>query len=751
MLLVAILNVTAQITKYGPDEVYYAADIIEGKNGRLFVSSSSGLYYSDDLATTWNRVDNSMNSIFFTPELTINQRNGYLFAGDQNGVFSSPDNGLTWQTYYLVYPTEDRMIQALGIDGDTLWVGTMNGLQYFQGPELLQVGVAVPAFQNKWVNTVHVDGRMIIIGTKYDGIFLSMDGGATWQTISAGLPEDMDLYGIRVIGDRWWAYGLKGLFFSDDLGATWTPRNDGFTVQQVIDVYPVGDALYALTFSYDNIWRLDAGSTTWVLKDQGYPTGNSPKAIWAGGDNVIVTAWFGIHKSADRAETFSPSYDGMTDGPISNLAVAPDGKILAVLDNLGIYSLTPGDAEFQPVIRDNGTNYGHTLLTGDSLVVVNNYKVSFSDVITNEPRGELIYHYILFAQDYVKAWGSHFIGTLQNGVYRYVGTEIWEEMNEGLGDTHVKDFMYNQGRLWVATGDGIYRRSVNDTQWTRVSFDSRDNLGVFALFADGPVLMVSTSYGRTFISNDGGTTWEQITSLDGKSVEAFTKSDAGLFAGSYLQIHMAASGSNNWVTVDIPEVNVTSMVVKDDKLYLGTVERGVWSVPLAEFSKAQQQISIATIPTAVALNAPLTLSATASSGLPITYTLISGPAQLTGNILTITGIGTVVVEASQPGNEQYRAAKQLIVFEAQNITSVAETADDQIDVYPNPFVDEVNMEDATNRNVTATLVDMQGRSVATRTFVGQSEFSSRELQPGIYTIILSRPGKAPVYRRVIKR
>lgn len=53
---------------------------------------------------------------------------------------------------------------------------------------------------------------------------------------------------------------------------------------------------------------------------------------------------------------------------------------------------------------------------------------------------------------------------------------------------------------------------------------------------------------------------------------------------------------------------------------------------------------------------PLTLSARASSGLPVGYTVISGPASLTGNLLTLTGTGTVKVRATQAGNADFLAA-----------------------------------------------------------------------------------------------
>ncbi|HKM48788.1 MAG TPA: VCBS repeat-containing protein [Terriglobales bacterium] len=54
--------------------------------------------------------------------------------------------------------------------------------------------------------------------------------------------------------------------------------------------------------------------------------------------------------------------------------------------------------------------------------------------------------------------------------------------------------------------------------------------------------------------------------------------------------------------------------------------------------------------------APVTLTATASSGLPVAYTLISGPGSLSGSTLTITDVGDIIVEADQAGNANYLAA-----------------------------------------------------------------------------------------------
>jgi len=55
----------------------------------------------------------------------------------------------------------------------------------------------------------------------------------------------------------------------------------------------------------------------------------------------------------------------------------------------------------------------------------------------------------------------------------------------------------------------------------------------------------------------------------------------------------------------------------------------------------------------------ITLSATASSGLAVAFTVVSGPATVSGSVLTITGAGTVVVAANQAGNSSYAAATQV--------------------------------------------------------------------------------------------
>jgi hypothetical protein len=80
-------------------------------------------------------------------------------------------------------------------------------------------------------------------------------------------------------------------------------------------------------------------------------------------------------------------------------------------------------------------------------------------------------------------------------------------------------------------------------------------------------------------------------------------------------------------------------------------------------------------------DAPFTLSASASSFLPVGFHILSGPAQLSGNTLTITGAGTVVVEATQAGDSTYVPATPVDQSFTVNPASLTLVVQSQTKVY----------------------------------------------------------------------
>jgi hypothetical protein len=69
-----------------------------------------------------------------------------------------------------------------------------------------------------------------------------------------------------------------------------------------------------------------------------------------------------------------------------------------------------------------------------------------------------------------------------------------------------------------------------------------------------------------------------------------------------------------------------------------------------------QTITFSAIPHHTIGDAPFSLTLTASSGLPVALEVVSGPATLSGNTVTMTGVGTVTLQATQAGNANFAAA-----------------------------------------------------------------------------------------------
>lgn len=79
------------------------------------------------------------------------------------------------------------------------------------------------------------------------------------------------------------------------------------------------------------------------------------------------------------------------------------------------------------------------------------------------------------------------------------------------------------------------------------------------------------------------------------------------------------------------------------------------------FDAGFQAITFPQIPNKLTTDEPFQLNATASSGLPVSYEVVSGPATVGGNIVTLTGeAGEVRIKASQEGNATYDPATDLI-------------------------------------------------------------------------------------------
>ncbi len=105
-----------------------------------------------------------------------------------------------------------------------------------------------------------------------------------------------------------------------------------------------------------------------------------------------------------------------------------------------------------------------------------------------------------------------------------------------------------------------------------------------------------------------------------------------------------------------------TVTVTDDSLGIAENQQQI-AVSGVSLAKASQTINFTAPAGAVYGAAPLALAATATSGLPVAFSVMSGPGTLTSNgkLLRFSGVGTVVLQAVQGGNGDFAAAAAVTV------------------------------------------------------------------------------------------
>jgi hypothetical protein len=105
-----------------------------------------------------------------------------------------------------------------------------------------------------------------------------------------------------------------------------------------------------------------------------------------------------------------------------------------------------------------------------------------------------------------------------------------------------------------------------------------------------------------------------------------------------------------------------ALVLTDTNLNALAPSYTTQSIALSGTALDPPTLSFAAVASQTYGNAPFTVSATSASSGTVTYAVASGPATISGSIVTLTGVGTVVLNASQVASGNYGAATATTSF-----------------------------------------------------------------------------------------
>jgi photosystem II stability/assembly factor-like uncharacterized protein len=375
------------------------------------------------------------------------------------------------------------------------------------------------------IRTVAAAGGVVYVGTSYDGIWRSTDGGATWRSITAGLGSASRPFVETLLVDphrseRVWVTTSAGLFVSSDHGESWSVRSESLpTGPSTVDVGvdAATGQIYATT--YNGLFTSTDDGASWstttcdrctrLLVDP-----QRPGTLYATGRTV--------QRSRDGGSTWERIKAPRGAGNLLLLGVHA-GRLF-----LGVRSYVNGNPRDRAFWSDDG---------GDHLVPA-----------ARQPAESSLS---------VLAGGSSalFLGSPGNagpgGVFRSLDEgETWDAASAGLSTRWIESVAVDPlqpGVLYAKAADHLFK-SLDDGESWQLGLPSPN----VQMYGSGEVLADPIVAGRVWLaafylyrSDDGGAHWKttpRLLSIDVLAPDPRTRGGmwAGGFNGLYASVHGTA-------------------------------------------------------------------------------------------------------------------------------------------------------------------------------------------------------------------
>lgn len=473
-----------------------------------------------------------------------------------------------------------------------------------------------------------------LAGTYNKGIYRSKDGGSSYQPVLS-LAKDQPVFSLFQLKSGVILAGGQGVVYrSTDHGEKWE------TIRvEISDVYKIIE---------------DDKGNVFICASQDL----------AGGEGII--------RSTDGGLTWQPFSNGLPNGYVGNLAADANGNIFCGLMNDtddGLYWYNESKGEWQALAIH--------LQMGSA-----QYKLRSVNIMAMGVRNDS-----LFVS--VNAAASNFgvSGLIRHSIAGVLQETVWQQemAKEGTPFTTVLRnlLLTPQGSIHGSiptTGPVIiYNKMFYQDSWANCKAGIAPKtygLAFFYAMPDGTVIMGNPS-GRFYATREGvpgripqtiqfdpiGTMhlYDTVTIHASASSGAEILYSAEPLGGSLVRTNRLWAGNTGVITAK-------AAAPATDKYYYAEVRQTV------QVRKARNHIQLDPLPVLMDTSTAVPLKASASSGEKVLMEVVSCPALINGDKLTVTGAGKLVLRFTEPGNNSYLPAdtttEAICIFPRKPVISI---------------------------------------------------------------------------------
>lgn len=371
----------------------------------------------------------------------------------------------------------------------------------------------------------------------------------------------------------------RGLYKSVDGGGSWQSISAEYAAFATIGVSSTPDDMYIALFGYFLRRSFNGGQTWETLPAQDWTSLNNIVVNSAGA--IFINTNNSVWRSTNNGDSWTQLMTDQNVPTFANLEISPDGDLFGSSYNNKIFRSSDDGDSWEEVFDTEGTvvTYG---FAGDDVIYAG---TTFSGIYRSEDNGDSWSTLPTFPESNgvldlaVNSSGTLFAAGSGGGAYESeTSGSTWTEITDNITNRSVKQVFITSSEVLLAGTQvsGLFQKE--GAQWTAI------NEGINAIYINRFIsidgVLYACSDAGVFTSEDGGQTWQQsIAGMDDTEITALAKAPNGdLYAGGEM-LYVSADGIN-WdnISQGFPggEVTATDILVEPDgRLVVATEDYGI--------------------------------------------------------------------------------------------------------------------------------------------------------------------------------